>query len=84
MHAHPVTGEPALYLDLDRATHIDAMPVDEGRTLLQSLQDHAERHAPRYVHDGDRTTSSSGTTRPCNTRPAGVFLSETAAGSGVT
>ena len=51
VRAHPVTGEPALYLDLDRATHIADMPADEGRALLQSLQDHAERHAPRYAHE---------------------------------
>jgi taurine dioxygenase len=50
VRAHPVTGEPALYLDLDRATHVVGLPVDEGRTLLQSLQDHAEQRAPRYAH----------------------------------
>jgi taurine dioxygenase len=27
------------------------MGDDEGRALLQSLQDHAEAHAPRYGHD---------------------------------
>jgi alpha-ketoglutarate-dependent taurine dioxygenase len=48
--AHPVTGTPALYLDLDRATHVEGLPVDEGRALLQSLQDHAEAKAPRYAH----------------------------------
>ena len=47
---HPVTGEPALYLDLDRATSIDGMDEGEGRTLLQFLQDHAERNAPTYAH----------------------------------
>jgi taurine dioxygenase len=50
VRAHPVTGEPALYFDLDRATHIEGMPESEGRALLQSLQDHAEAHAPRYAH----------------------------------
>ena len=50
VRAHPVTGEPALYVDLDRATHIEGLPVDEGRALLQFLQDHAEARAPRYAH----------------------------------
>jgi tRNA (adenine37-N6)-methyltransferase len=50
VRAHPVTGVPALYFDLDRATHIEGMPVEEGRALLQALQDHAEQHAARYSH----------------------------------
>ena len=50
VRAHPVSHEPALYFDLDRATHIEGLPEAEGRTLLQMLQDHAERHAPRYSH----------------------------------
>ena len=50
VRAHPATGEPALYFDLDRATHIEGMGIAEGRALLQGLQDHAERHAPRYAH----------------------------------
>jgi alpha-ketoglutarate-dependent taurine dioxygenase len=50
VRAHPVTGSPALYFDLDRATHIDGMDEAEGRALLQSLQDRAERDAPRYAH----------------------------------
>lgn len=50
VRAHPLSGEPALFFDLDRATHVDGVPVDEGRRLLQALQDHAERHAPRYAH----------------------------------
>jgi taurine dioxygenase len=50
VRAHPVTGGPSLYIDLDRATHIEGLPEDEGRALLRSLQDHAEAHAPRYAH----------------------------------
>jgi alpha-ketoglutarate-dependent taurine dioxygenase len=50
VRAHPVTGVPALYFDLDRACGIDGMPDDEGRPLLQRLQDLAEQHAPRYDH----------------------------------
>jgi len=50
VRAHPVTGAAALYFDLDRATHVEGLPDDEGRALLQSLQDHAEQRAPRYAH----------------------------------
>jgi alpha-ketoglutarate-dependent taurine dioxygenase len=50
VRAHPITGEPALYFDLDRACGVDGMSDDEGRQMLQSLQDEAERHAPRYDH----------------------------------
>jgi taurine dioxygenase len=50
VRAHPVTGVAALYFDLDRATYVVGMPVADGRALLQSLQDHAEQHAPRYEH----------------------------------
>jgi taurine dioxygenase len=51
VRAHPVTGGPSLYIDLDRATHIDGLAENEGRTLLQSLQDRAEADAPRYAHE---------------------------------
>ena len=47
---HPTTGEPVLYLDLDRATHVVELPLADGRALLQRLQDHAEANAPRYAH----------------------------------
>ena len=50
VRAHPVTGRPALYFDLDRARHVDGLPIEEGRALLQFLQDHAEQRAPRYAH----------------------------------
>jgi alpha-ketoglutarate-dependent taurine dioxygenase len=50
VRAHPVRGTAALYFDLDRACHIDGMDVDEGRRLLQRLQDEAEATAPRYCH----------------------------------
>jgi taurine dioxygenase len=51
VRSHPVTGTPALYFDLDRATHIDGMTETEGRALLQWLQDLAERDAPQYAHE---------------------------------
>ena len=38
----PSAGTRSLFLDLDRAKHIEGLPVDEGRALLQWLQDHAE------------------------------------------
>ena len=47
---HPRTGGPSLYIDLDRATHVEGLPIGEGRALLQRLQDHAEAKAPRYAH----------------------------------
>jgi taurine dioxygenase len=47
---HPFTAGPALYFDLDRATHINGLPEADGRALLQRLQDHAETRAPRYAH----------------------------------
>jgi alpha-ketoglutarate-dependent taurine dioxygenase len=50
VRAHPVTRTPALYFDLDRATHVAELPTDEGRALLQRLQDHAEAHGPRHGH----------------------------------
>src|SRR5262249_30177352 len=50
VRAHHATGAPALYLDLHRATHVVGMPIDDGRALLQRLQDHAEANAPRYAH----------------------------------
>ena len=50
VRAHPFTTEPALYLDLDRATHIEGLPEEEGRALLRRLQDHAESVGPRYAH----------------------------------
>ena len=50
VRSHPVTRGPSLYIDLDRATHVEGMSETEGRALLQLLQDHAEAHAPRYAH----------------------------------
>lgn len=50
VRAHPISGVPALYFDLDRATHVAGLAEAEGRALLQQLQDHAERNAPSYAH----------------------------------
>jgi len=51
VRAHASVPTRSLYIDLDRATHVDGMDVAEGRALLQSLQDHAEAVAPRYAHE---------------------------------
>lgn len=51
VRTHPVAGTRSLFLDLDRAKHVQGMPVDEGRALLQRLQDHAEASAPACRHD---------------------------------
>ena len=50
VRTHALTGGPSLFHDLDRAKHIQGMPVDEGRALLRELQEHAESNAPRCEH----------------------------------
>lgn len=50
VRTHPVTGRRSLYIDLDRALHVEGMAIEEGRALLRSLQSHAEERAPRYGH----------------------------------
>jgi alpha-ketoglutarate-dependent taurine dioxygenase len=50
VRTHPVAGTRSLFLDLDRATHVEGMPILEGRALLQELQDHAEANAPGCEH----------------------------------
>ncbi len=51
VRTHPLAGNRALFLDLDRATHIESMPVADGRGLIQRLQDHSEAKAPRCEHE---------------------------------
>jgi len=51
IRTHPSAGTRALYLDLDRAWSVEDLPLDEGRALLQRLQDHAEANAPHCQHD---------------------------------
>ena len=51
VRAHPLTGAPVLYFDLDRATgEVSGMSRGESVALLQRLQDLAEA-GPRYVHE---------------------------------
>lgn len=51
VRTHPVAGTEALFMDLDRATHVDGMPEAEGRALLEQLQDFAEANAAMTRHD---------------------------------
>jgi taurine dioxygenase len=51
VRTHPSAGTRSLFLDLDRARHVEGLPIDEGRALLQQLQDHAEARAPHCQHD---------------------------------
>ncbi len=47
---HPITDNLALFIDLDRATHIDQLQPDDGRSLLKDLQSRAENEAPKCEH----------------------------------
>ena len=51
VRTHPIARTKALFVDLDRARQVDGLPVQEGRDLLQTLQEHAERNAPTCHHD---------------------------------
>jgi alpha-ketoglutarate-dependent taurine dioxygenase len=50
VRTHAIAGTRALFVDLDRATHIDGLSVEAGRALLQRLQQHAETNAPECAH----------------------------------
>jgi alpha-ketoglutarate-dependent taurine dioxygenase len=50
VRTHPVARTRSLFLDLDRAKHVEGMPLAEGRELLQRLQDFAETKAPACEH----------------------------------
>lgn len=47
---HPIADSLALFIDLDRATHIDQLPPESGRELLSELQTDAEQEAPKCEH----------------------------------
>ena len=51
IRTHPVAGTSSLFLDLDRATHVEGMEIAAGRALLRALQDHAEANAPACQHE---------------------------------
>ncbi|HIF95066.1 MAG TPA: TauD/TfdA family dioxygenase [Myxococcales bacterium] len=50
VRTHPEAGSRALFMDLDRAHHVEEMLIDEGRALLRGLQDRAEAGAPECKH----------------------------------
>jgi len=50
VRTHPIAATRSLFLDLDRAKHVEGMPIAEGRALLRKLQDHAEANAPGCEH----------------------------------
>jgi alpha-ketoglutarate-dependent taurine dioxygenase len=50
VRTHPTARTRSLFLDLDRAKHVEGMPIAEGRALLQRLEDHAEANAPGCEH----------------------------------
>jgi len=51
IRTHPTAGTRALFFDLDRAKHVEGLPLAEGRALLEQLQQHAEDRSPRCAHD---------------------------------
>ena len=84
VRSHPVTRGPSLYIDLDRATHVEEMSETEGRALLQLLQTTPRRTRRVTRTRGRRRTCSSGTTRRYNTRRAGTSRLASPAASGDT
>jgi len=51
VRTHPLARTRSLFVDLDRAKHVEGLPVAEGRALLRELQDHAESRGPKCEHD---------------------------------
>jgi alpha-ketoglutarate-dependent 2,4-dichlorophenoxyacetate dioxygenase len=50
VRANPVNGRPALFLGA-HASHVDGLPLEEGRALLQALQAHVTQTEFCYRHD---------------------------------
>ncbi len=50
VRANPVNGRRALFLGA-HASHIDGLPLDEGRALLKTLLDHVTQPEFRYRHE---------------------------------
>jgi alpha-ketoglutarate-dependent 2,4-dichlorophenoxyacetate dioxygenase len=50
VRVNPVNGRPSLFLGA-HASHIEGLPVDEGRALLQTLLDHVTRPEFCYRHE---------------------------------
>lgn len=51
VRTHPLAGTLGLFIDLDRATHIEELPEKQGRALLTKLQAFAEQEADRCQHN---------------------------------
>ncbi len=50
VRANPVNGRRALFLGA-HASHVEGMPLEEGRALLKALLDHMTQPRFRYRHD---------------------------------
>ena len=50
VRTNPVNGRPALFLGA-HASHLEGLPVEEGRALLGALLDHVTRPEFRYRHE---------------------------------
>ena len=50
VRTNPVNGRPALFLGA-HASHIEGMPIEEGRALLKELLDHVTQPQFRYRHE---------------------------------
>jgi len=50
VRTNPVNGRPALFLGA-HASHLEGLPVEEGRALLRTLLDHVTRPEFRYRHE---------------------------------
>ena len=49
VRANPVNGRQSLFLGA-HASHIDGLPIDEGRVLLSEILEHGTRPGFRYRH----------------------------------
>ena len=50
VRTNPVNGRPALFLGA-HASHIEGMPIEDGRALLKELLDHVTQPQFRYRHE---------------------------------
>jgi alpha-ketoglutarate-dependent 2,4-dichlorophenoxyacetate dioxygenase len=50
VRTNPVNGRRALFLGA-HASHVDGVPLEEGRALLQTLLDHVTQPEFRYRHE---------------------------------
>jgi len=50
VRTNPANGRPALFLGA-HASHIEGMPIEEGRALLKALLDHVTQPQFRYRHE---------------------------------